>query len=124
LTAPSDRRDRFLRIELLRLRAAVEREELMRTAAELHTRLGPSIQSFRVLGGLLDSGPTRGALRWVRRHPLAGALLSAVASRLGGAAAKRLVRGPLLRWGGRLLLVGVLSGVTLLGLKWFKSPKS
>jgi hypothetical protein len=63
-------------------------------------------------------------LQWVREHPLAGSLLSVVVARLGGAAARQVVKRGLPRLV-RLVLGGAsAAAVGLAAVRWWRrSPK-
>jgi hypothetical protein len=107
---PLTAKDRELRIELLRTRAALERQGIRRAAAQLERALSPG----QVLGTLMHGVSGRSAARWgmsllaiSRRYPLLLSSASTGLSLLGR-------RG---RW------VGLLAGLAL-GWQALRKPRA
>ncbi|PND32570.1 hypothetical protein C1I89_16020 [Achromobacter pulmonis] len=78
--------DRAVRIELLRARAAIERESLAQSIASAGRRLEPSALLRGLLPSLASSSASRWALQAIslaRRYPLVSSSLSAMVMRGG-----------------------------------------
>ena len=125
--------DRALRSELLRLRADLQRQELADAVHDLRDSFAPLVRAFQAVTGVLDSAPAKGAMGWVWRHPLAGALASLLLGRLGsgllstgfgkafaeGAGASRGV----IRRGVRLVSIGLGVGASIIAGRWLRSRR-
>jgi len=103
MKTPLAARDRALRIELLRARAALERERLGRNMQDLGRDMTPGHLAAglfpRFAAGMRPGGMLRGALGLARRYPM---LLSAASAALSGVGGRR-------RWWrvGTALMAGV-----------------
>ncbi|MBR8655335.1 hypothetical protein KDH83_18690 [Achromobacter sp. Marseille-Q0513] len=78
--------DRAVRIELLRARAAIERESLAQSIASAGRKLEPASLIKGLLPGLASSNASRWALQAIglaRRYPLVSSSLSAMFMRGG-----------------------------------------
>ncbi|CAB3719916.1 MULTISPECIES: hypothetical protein [Achromobacter] len=78
--------DRAVRIELLRARAAIERESLAQNIVSAGRRLEPSALIRGMLPGLASGGASRWALQAItmaRRYPIISSSLSAMFMRGG-----------------------------------------
>jgi len=78
--------DRAVRIELLRARAAIERESLAQSIASAGRRLEPASLIKGLLPGLASGGASRWALQAIslaRRYPIVSSSLSAMVMRGG-----------------------------------------
>ena len=104
--------DRAVRIELLRARAAIERESLAQGIASAGRKLEPASLLKSLLPGLASSNASRWALQAIglaRRYPLVSSSLSAMFMRgwVGLAAVENLA-GSKRQGSGRALRFGVL----------------
>lgn len=94
--------DRAVRIELLRARAAIERESLAQTIATAGRKLEPISLLKGLLPGLASSGASRWALQAIglaRRYPLVSSSVSALLMRGGkGTKLLKLAGGAFVGW--------------------------
>lgn len=87
MTKRSPTVDRAVRIELLRARAAIERESLAQGIVSTSRRLEPASLLKRFLPGLASGGASRWAMQAIglaRRYPIISSSLSAMFMRGGG----------------------------------------
>ena len=116
--------DRHLRRELLLLRAEVQRQELEGAVKSVRDSLAPALRAGEFLVGLARKGPVRDGVTWMREHPVAGSLISLLATRLGGAVTRRLMAGGLIRIGTLVLGGAAAVGVGLVAARWWQRSRS
>ncbi|WP_088142286.1 hypothetical protein [Achromobacter xylosoxidans] len=107
MTKRSPTVDRAVRIELLRARAAIERESLAQSIASTGRKLEPAALFKSLLPGLASGGASRWALQAIslaKRYPIVSSSLSAMIMR-GGKRSKLLK----------------IAGVGLIGWQLFKA---
>ncbi len=102
MTKRSPTVDRAVRIELLRARAAIERESLAQNVVSAGRRLEPGALIRGMLPGLASGGASRWALQAItlaRRYPIVSSSLSAMFMR-GGKRGKllKIAGGALVGW--------------------------
>ena len=115
--------DRHLRRELLLLRAEVQRQELEGAVKSVRDSLAPALRAGEFLVGLALKGPVRDGVTWMREHPVAGSLISLLATRLGGAVTRRLMAGGLIRIGTLVLGGAAAVAVGLVVARWWQRSR-
>ena len=123
MSKPASPSDRHLRRELLLLRAELQRQELEGAAKAVRDSLDPALRAGAFVIGLTRTSPVRGGLSWMREHPIASSLISWLATRVGGAATRRLLAGGLVRLGTRVLGGAAAVAVGLVVARWWQRSR-